>query len=103
MYATDGVDFSDYTSVIVNIKDENDNAPKFQAASYYGIIDEGSKRGSEILSTDSPDQQPLVVKASDADAGENSRISYSILEASAKRNFEVDTHTGKLVTRQVID
>lgn len=87
--------------MIVNIKDENDNAPKFLNASYVGSIDEGSGRGSEVLAMEKGQQQPLQVMANDEDSGENARIIYSIIEASAKRNFEIDANTGKLITRQV--
>ena len=103
VHATDNIAFKDYTNVVVNIKDENDNAPKFLNASYSGSIDEGSKRGSEILSMDGAHQQPLVIKAKDADSGENSRITYSIVETSARRDFEIDSHTGKVITRQVLE
>lgn len=46
-------------------------------------------------------QKPLTVKAVDADSGENARITYSIVEASAKRDFEIDEETGRIITRQV--
>ena len=99
--ATDGIDFKNNTRVIVNIKDENDNAPKFPNTTYHGSIDEGSERGSEVLCMECQKQQPLVIKATDADSGENSRITYSIVETSAKRDFEIDAYSGKLTTRQV--
>ena len=101
VHASDEIDFKDQADVIVNIKDENDNVPKFLNASYEGSIDEGSGRGSEILSIESGQQQPLTIKANDADSGENARITYSIVEASAKRDFEIDADSGKLITRQV--
>ena len=80
--------------------DQNDNPPIFLNKTYTGSIDEGSGRGSEIFDHQN---KPLVVKAIDSDSGENSKITYTIVERSAKRYFEIDASSGKLSTRQVID
>ncbi len=96
--AWDGVAFSRNISVLFLVKDMNDNSPIFVQKTYSGSIDEGSGRGSEILDDQN---KPLVIRALDQDSGENARISYSVLESSAKRYFDIDANTGKLVTRQV--
>ena len=90
--------FSNTSNVIVHVKDLNDNRPKFVNSSYTGSVDEGSGRGSEVLDLFN---KPLVVEASDADSGENSRIVFSIVEASASHSFEIDSKTGKLSTKRV--
>ena len=96
--AWDDVAFSTTANIIVTVKDLNDNAPRFLNRSYYGSIDEGSGPGSEIHDYHN---MPLVIKAVDGDSGDNAKITYSILETTAKRYFDVDLNTGKLVSRQV--
>nr|KAG5701361.1 hypothetical protein BaRGS_006135 [Batillaria attramentaria] len=57
------------TTVRVDVQDENDNAPVFEELNYLVNLDEGNSCASSSI---------LTVKASDADAGQNADISYSI-------------------------
>ena len=100
VHAWNGVDFSSTANVLVTVSDQNDNPPIFLNKTYSGSIDEGSGRGSEIFDHQN---KPLFVKAIDSDSGENSKITYTIVERSAKRYFEIDASSGKLSTRQVIN
>lgn len=53
----------------VNVADVNDNPPRFEQTSYTVYITENNAPGASLC----------VVKATDADAGENARITYTVL------------------------
>ena len=46
---------------------------------------------------------PLVIKATDQDTGLNSLLTYQIVEAAAQEVFEIDSSTGALRTRVILD
>ena len=79
--ATDGT-FNATTNVTVQIVDQNDNAPQFAQLSYQVTLAELTEAN-----------QPVVtVNATDRDAGENARLTYSIFSA---RPFRIDPLTGE--------
>ena len=76
----------------VNIMDENDNSPQFDAASYSGTILEGTGPGLYVTQ----------VRATDNDIGANGVISYSF-EKSAQDVFRIDPKNGTITTRVLLD
>lgn len=80
--------------VKIYINDENDNTPVFSKDEYSVTVNETVIVSSVIL----------TVFATDADTGENARVSYSILERQPnveeiKRLFAVDSVTGKITVK----
>ncbi|XP_038652252.1 protocadherin gamma-A11-like isoform X17 [Scyliorhinus canicula] len=81
-------------SVNVIILDQNDNVPV--------IVHPLAEYGSTVTETISRFAEPgyLVAKvsANDADAGQNARLSYSILQATQHNLFTISTDTGEIWT-----
>ncbi|KAI1893987.1 hypothetical protein AGOR_G00129330 [Albula goreensis] len=90
------------SNVTVNIQvvDENDNPPIFQQLQYTGSISEAAPINSVVLSTDN---NPLVIKATDADRNQNALLVYQIVEDTAKMFFTVDSSTGSVRTIANLD
>ena len=74
------------TQVIVKVSDENDNPPVFQPASLRASVRENAAAGASVLQ----------VTATDADAGINARITYSLTMTFDL--FKIDSDTGKITT-----
>ncbi|XP_057206378.1 protocadherin Fat 3a isoform X2 [Triplophysa rosa] len=87
-------------TVTVNILDQNDNAPVFQQLRYHGSISEGAGLNNVVQSDD---EQPLVIRATDADRNHNALLVYQIMEESARRFFTVDAGTGSIRTIAPLD
>ncbi|RUS73609.1 hypothetical protein EGW08_018632 [Elysia chlorotica] len=68
--------------VIVTVTDTNDNPPKFSSNNYFGFIS----------SEDPYETTVLEVTATDADVGDNARISYSLKGASL--GFQINPKVG---------
>eukprot|EP00794_Sanderia_malayensis_P011811 gene11811-13035_t len=81
------------STVFVTVTDENDNYPNFQPLSYSVKVNETAAVGSEVV----------VLKAVDADAGENARISYSIISGNDQNHFSLNESSGKLIISQTLD
>jgi len=90
-------------SVIVHVVDVNDNHPVFSTMSYFGNVSEASPVGSYIVDFSSMRHAPLVVQATDADSGPNALLTYSIADAVAQNVFEIDSATGAVRTKVVLD
>lgn len=73
------------TSLEIRVADENDNAPVFSQQSYQVAVPEIDTNPSVAL---------LTVNATDADAGENARITYSMV-GGGLNGFYIDKTTGK--------
>ena len=80
------------TRIVVLIKDENDNFPYFTHHSYIGYISEVAAVNSIVLTENN---EPLVIKAWDADSGVNSHLIYTILDQDHRYNFTIDPSTGE--------
>ncbi|RXM31136.1 Protocadherin Fat 4 [Acipenser ruthenus] len=78
--------------VYFNILDVNDNPPVFNTTSYSTAVMEDLLPGSTIL----------TIKATDADDGPNSQMSYSIASGDTLAQFDIDSD-GVLKTRLVLD
>ncbi|KAK9891679.1 hypothetical protein WA026_015647 [Henosepilachna vigintioctopunctata] len=81
-----------YCNLTISVEDQNDNDPKFDEAKY-------SKSIREDIS---PDTSILRVHASDADAGINSRIIYSLANESHWL-FRIDNKSGVIFTTGLFD
>lgn len=77
-------------SVLVDVVDRNDNAPRFLRTQYYGRVMESVHLGS-LVTDDSG--SPLVLQAEDLDS---TLLQYDILEADPRRVFYIDSATGNM-------
>ena len=88
--ASDGGGLLRHTAVRVRVADLNDNAPAFPLREYRAAV----------RADRAPHAPFLTLTASDADAGDNARLSYSIYEGELRSDaaglFEVDPLTGAL-------
>ena len=82
---------------MVEIKDVNNNAPKFlECSSYNPVVMERENIGTFVIK----------VTATDLDKGINSNLTYSLVrfgEQSSFDRFEIDPKTGIIVTADVLD
>ncbi|RWS16902.1 protocadherin Fat 4-like protein, partial [Dinothrombium tinctorium] len=84
--AIDNGNLSSTTSLVINIEDENDNAPVFQHGPLFVLLPELAKPGSKVVE----------VKAFDADSkGPNSKVQYYIT-AGGKGEIRIDKQTGEI-------
>ena len=75
----------------ISLTDVNDNAPYFPHGQYHVSVVENNNIGDVITQ----------LKASDADIGENARISYRL--ASASENFEINKDSGEITALVSLD
>lgn len=88
------------TTVLIKVKDENDNSPVFKQLLYYGSISEAAAVSSIVLNAE---DSALVIKATDADSNLNGLLLYEIIEEEAKRFFSIDSQTGLIRTIANLD
>ncbi|KAM9226379.1 uncharacterized protein RG961_006851 [Leptosomus discolor] len=95
--AVDGGDpvRSGTVQVRVNVTDANDNAPVFNKSVYEARVRENLPAGSLVLR----------VRATDADAGSNGRVSYGFgnVPESVRALFSVDSESGEVRTAAPLD
>ena len=82
----------------VNIRDVNDNPPKFVYGLYSGEVFESRASYSHVRDVDS--EEDMIVQAVDPDIS-NTAVKYSILEDSMRMYFNVDENTGEITTNTV--
>ncbi|PAA58039.1 hypothetical protein BOX15_Mlig015593g1 [Macrostomum lignano] len=87
---------STYTA-LVQVTDINDNAPVFKDADHYGCI------AAQVEENRRPGVEVVNVKATDADKGENARITYRLISSSSEVPFAVDPTSGRLTTTSLLD
>ena len=78
----------------IHVLDVNDNTPVFQGETFMGRVSETAPLGTLVFVEGTT--RPLVIKASDADAGVNSLLYFEILDHQASRVFSIDESTGAL-------
>lgn len=78
-------------TVLVQLQDANDNAPRFPLAEYVAAIEEGAPVGSALL----------VARAVDADRGPFGQLNYSLVDGAQLAS--VDAVTGALASANVFD
>ena len=86
---TDGI-YQSQTTLVVNVKDVNDNAPKFLTNSYQAMLSEDTAAGTSILR----------VSAKDKDSGSNGQLTYAFV--SSVRLFWINATSGVIYTAQRI-
>ncbi|OQR66385.1 protein dachsous-like [Tropilaelaps mercedesae] len=84
-----------YARLQVNLRDENDNLPRFSQSHYVASVAEGNRRGEVVLQ----------VAALDEDDGQsNGHVMYHIVEGNHDNAFAVDPSTpGVIRTNIVLD
>ncbi|XP_060070203.1 cadherin-related tumor suppressor-like [Ylistrum balloti] len=84
---------SSYARINVDVTDLNDNTPRFTFTVYSHTISENQPTITSVIK----------VSASDADDDENGRITYSIQGGDPHNNFTIDSVTGLIKTRTMLD
>ncbi|CAH0559984.1 unnamed protein product [Brassicogethes aeneus] len=79
------------TKVYVDILDANDNDPTFVSESYEFKVEENLRRGTVVGK----------IKATDADAGVNAVIRYSLIPSNS--SFQINAATGEITTKDQLD
>ena len=74
--------------VHVDVKDVNNNEPVFDSETYHAVVNEAVPVGTTVAR----------VHATDADAGQNAAVVYSIVAGDDRRQFAVDRTSGVLTT-----
>ncbi|XP_062865096.1 protocadherin Fat 1a [Trichomycterus rosablanca] len=87
-------------TLLIHLKDENDNAPVFIQKEFTGMVSESSPVKSVVLTKDST---PLVIRALDMDRDANARLVYQIVEPFALNYFAIDSSTGAIRTTTELD
>ncbi|CAH8569493.1 unnamed protein product [Dicrocoelium dendriticum] len=77
-------------TVTLTVKDDNDHSPVFLQMVYHATIYENNQLDEKIIQ----------VNATDADEGENARITYSLLDMA---NFKADPITGWIMANVIFD
>ncbi|KAI4501460.1 hypothetical protein M0802_003337 [Mischocyttarus mexicanus] len=82
-------------NVNVTVQDVNDNPPIFNQTRYSASVPENATVGTPVL----------AVNATDADAGENGRIEYSINRRQSDRGemFRIDPESGMVYVNKALD
>ncbi|XP_030621432.1 protocadherin Fat 1 [Chanos chanos] len=87
-------------TVLIRLRDENDNVPVFTQMEFTGYVSESAKERSVVLTRDN---EPLVIRATDADEDSKSRLIYQIVEPFAHNYFTIDSGTGVIQTITSLD
>lgn len=99
--ATNLVNLFDSAHVTINVMDANDNAPKWNETSYFGVISESADRGSPVMKLSSPSES-LKLLAYDEDSGINSEVEFYINEPLGRKYFYVNPRN-EIILLQEID
>uniref|UniRef100_A0A8C5P6Y2 FAT atypical cadherin 1 n=1 Tax=Leptobrachium leishanense TaxID=445787 RepID=A0A8C5P6Y2_9ANUR len=98
--ATNMAGLSTNTTLLVHIRDENDNFPIFEQTDYIGLISESTSPNSVVLTEKNI---PLVIRAIDGDKESNALLVYQIVEPSVHKYFAIDSSTGAIRTLVSLD
>lgn len=82
-----------FATFMVNINDENDNAPYFVDRNTLAFVDEN----------DSVDDVLATATAFDKDRGNNGIVTYSIVSGNEDSLFKIDAHTGEVRLARHLD
>ncbi|XP_034739835.1 protocadherin Fat 2 isoform X1 [Etheostoma cragini] len=82
-------------SIEIEVEDVNDNKPVFSKLSYAVTIVEGFPINTSVIQ----------LAASDRDSGRNKDLTFQIVKTERNETdfFEIDPHSGLIVTKQVLD
>lgn len=84
---------SSANSLKVQVTDINDNTPNFSPAMLEVDFPEGNQPGDTVL----------AIVATDADSGTNAELTYSIVEPVASRLFQIDSSSGEITVKNLLD
>ncbi|XP_068134762.1 protocadherin Fat 1 isoform X2 [Hyperolius riggenbachi] len=98
--ATNMAGLSTNATLVVHLRDENDNFPVFVQTNYIGLISESAPANSVVLTNENT---PLVIRANDADRETNALLVYQIVEPSVHKYFAIDPSTGAIRTLVSLD
>ena len=99
MKAEDGDGYSQESTVNIEIKDLNDNAPQMEEQTFIGYIEENALENTLVLNAEG---QPLVIAALDMDVEPNNqKLKYDIINTMMDSYFKLDENTGVLFTSKV--
>ncbi|XP_073463897.1 protocadherin Fat 1 isoform X4 [Aquarana catesbeiana] len=98
--ATNMAGLSTNATLVVHLRDENDNFPIFVQREYRGLISESAPANSVVLTDENT---PLVIRATDADRETNALLVYQIVEPSVHKYFAIDPSTGAIRTLVTLD
>ncbi|KAM8847767.1 protocadherin-1 isoform 1-T1 [Synchiropus picturatus] len=84
---------SSTNSLKVQVTDMNDNAPSFSPPMLEVDFAEGNQPGDKVLD----------IVATDADSGSNAALVYNIVDPSAARLFEIDSGSGEIRVKNLLD
>jgi len=82
------------SQLTVHVTDVNDHAPQFIDRGFYSV---------ELSESADPGTLIAQLSASDADAGENGRVTYRLVDQAASELFSIDPETGAVRTRYALD
>ncbi|XP_061626492.1 protocadherin Fat 1a isoform X2 [Phyllopteryx taeniolatus] len=91
---------SSNATLVIHLKDENDNAPIFLQREFRGVVSESAAINSVVLTRENA---PFVIRASDADSDRNAMLLYQIVEPFALNYFAVDSSTGAVRITTALD
>ena len=80
--------------MVVTVTDVNDNKPTFNQFSYWFRVSENNPIDHEV---------GVIGPATDKDKDNNAEIVYFIISGDAKREFNVDNSSGKLIAKHRLD
>ena len=83
---------TEFYSMLVLVSDVNDNAPRFSLPYYSYDVIENLPAGALLAK----------INATDADAGRNARLRYSI-SGDVTDSLQIDQHTGEITIRHLLD
>lgn len=98
--ATNMAGLSSNTTLLIHLKDENDNPPVFLQREFKGVISESAPINSIVLTHENT---PFVIRASDADCDQNAMLIYQIVEPFAHNYFAIDSNTGAIRITTALD
>ncbi|XP_072318668.1 protocadherin Fat 1a [Eucyclogobius newberryi] len=98
--ATNMAGLSNNATLLIHLKDENDNAPIFIQNEFKGLISESAPVNSIVLT---PENTPFVIRAADADSDRNAMLIYQIVEPFAHNYFAIDSSTGAIRITTALD
>uniref|UniRef100_A0A8C9XKL9 FAT atypical cadherin 1a n=1 Tax=Sander lucioperca TaxID=283035 RepID=A0A8C9XKL9_SANLU len=91
---------SSNATLLIHLKDENDNTPIFLQREFKGVISESAPVNSVVLTRENT---PFVIRASDADCDQNAMLIYQIVEPYAHNYFAIDSSTGAIRITAALD
>lgn len=98
--ATNMAGLSSNTTLLIHLKDENDNPPVFLQREFKGVISESAPINSIVLTRENT---PFVIRASDADQDQNAMLIYQTVEPFSLNHFAIDSNTGAIRITTALD